>query len=133
MLYEVMKHIRNFFPACQGKKSEYVIENGAISLQLLNGQYFLIEGSIMNDGVYQYPCNGLTDETFVGIVTPLAIPKDFLQLVEEIEAYNAKNEQSAYVSESFGGYTYTKAQGRNGNIASWKDVFAGRLNTWRKI
>lgn len=134
MLFEIMKHIKNFFPAEEGTTKEYVIENGSVDLPFLkNNQYFLIEGSVLNDGVYQYPVSDLTDETFYGTVTPLAIPKSFLVLVEEITSYNASNQPSAYTSESFGGYSYTKATGRNGNVLGWADVFATRLNAWRKI
>lgn len=134
MLFEVMKHIRNFFPAEEGKLSEYVIEDGAVvGLQLLQGQYFLIEGSILNDGVYQFPVSDLKDETFKGIITPLAIPQSFIDLVEEISLYAASNQPSAFTSESFGGYSYTRVTGRNGNVLGWADVFATRLNAWRKI
>jgi hypothetical protein len=47
----------------------FTVENGSISLPfLLNGQYFRIVGSVLNDGVYKYPCSGLTDESFRGEV-----------------------------------------------------------------
>lgn len=134
MLFEVMQHIKNYFPACEGKVGTYVVENNTINLPfLLNGQYFIIEGSVFNDGVHQYPATDLIDETFMGVITPCAIPKTFLSLVEEIEAYQANNVVSPYVSESFGGYSYTKATGRNGNAASWADAFGTRLNAYRKI
>lgn len=110
----------------------FEIVDGEISLPLLEGQYFLVEGSILNDGIYQYP-GRLKDEKFDGAIVGLAIPKDFLDLVEEITAFCAGAQDGPYVSESFGGYSYTKATDSNGNVASWKQVFATRLNTWRKI
>jgi glycosyltransferase involved in cell wall biosynthesis len=43
---------------------------------------------------------------------------------------------SPYSSESFGGYSYSKASGtdNHGNdVTSWQSKFASRLNHWRKI
>ena len=40
---------------------------------------------------------------------------------------------SPYQSESFGGYSYTKASASNGDQVDWKTVFRSRLNRWRKI
>lgn len=141
MLFEIMKHIRNFF-AVEGaeKYGVFTIEDGIISLPFLfEGQYFLIEGSVFNDGVWKYG-ERLQDETFRGVITPLAPPLEFLKLVDEIEAWrtaNAEELTSPYQSESFGGYTYTKASVTIGSGVSrgytWKDAFASRLSAWRKI
>lgn len=52
----------------------------AIRLPLQDGQYYLISGSIFNDGVYQYHKGDtapLQEEMFDGVVVPLAIPKPF--------------------------------------------------------
>ena len=133
MLYTVCKHIKNFFPV-ERKEGLYSIVGGSIDLPLLNGQYFLIEGSILNDGVYQYPANNLMDETFKGEIVGMAVPKEFLKLVEEIEKYEEKASKSeGYISESFGGYSYTKATDARGNAASWQSAFSTRLNAWRKL
>ena len=133
MLYEIMAHIRNFFPA-EGHEGAYVIENNTISLSFAKaGQYILIEGSTMNDGVYKLPVDDLNDEEFTGRITLLTPPKAFIELVEEIKAYMQENKPTPYQSESFGGYSYTKATNASGNAASWQDVFRGRLNTWRKL
>ena len=141
MLFEVLLYLRNFFPVPGGCKSgEYTISDGTISLDFVKrGQYFLIEGSVFNDGVYQYPAEGLFDETFRGTITPLAIPNALLSTVEEIEKWVEKNESadsvnlSPFNSESFGGYTYSKGTSGDGQAKSWKDVFKGRLNVWRCI
>ena len=45
----------------------------------------------------------------------------------------AKNAESPYTSESFGDYSYTKATGESGAPLTWRDVFASRLNAWRKL
>lgn len=133
MLYTILKHIHNFFPV-SNHEGAYKIENGAISLDFIKeNQYFLIEGSVFNDGVYKYPVDTLTDEEFKGCITALAIPNEFIQLVDEIQAYVAKNERTGLQSESFGGYSYTKATGANGTQADWQDVYRQRLSVWRKI
>lgn len=133
MLYEIMKHIRNFFVRGEKIQGEFHIEDGTISLPLLDGQYFLIEGSILNDGVYKYPASELTDETFVGVITPLAPPQDFIALCNEINEYNSKSPESAYASESFGGYSYTRATDNDGNVAGWQSAYKKRLDVYRKI
>lgn len=103
-------------------------------------QYFAIFGSIFNDGVYKNDENlELTDELFVGTVRFMSIPKEVLDLNAEIDAWIAKHGEastSPYQSESFGGYSYTKASGSGSNGsggASWQSMFANRLNKWRKI
>ena len=141
MLFEVMLYCRNFFPVPGGCKSgNYTISDGCISLDFLQeGQYFLVEGSVFNDGVYQYPSYAMFDETFEGTITPLAVPKAFLSLVKEIEAWNGKygktENLSPYISESFGGYSYSKATSSQGNAANatWQDTFKTRLKIWRCI
>lgn len=136
MLYEILKHIRNFFPDEEHQKSGvFVVEGGAIHPfpNLSKGQYVLIEGSALNDGIWNDDLSKLEDETFTGTITPLKIPKEFLNLVAEIESYQANAKPSEYVSESFGGYSYTKARTASGNVASWQSAFGTRLNAWRKI
>lgn len=136
MLYEIMKEIRNFFAAPNGyHDGTYTILEGVIDLPFLtSGEHFLVEGSALNDGVYIYPYGGLRDETFTGTITALHPPAEFLQLVTEIEQYQEKSGSvGPFQSESFGGYSYTKATNKNGDAASWRDVFRSRLNVWRKI
>lgn len=135
MLYEILKHIRNFFPDIEHQKeATFTIVSGAISpsVDIKEGQYFLIEGSVFNDGIKQLT-DSFTDETFRGTITPLKIPSDLLNLATEIEDFNRKNEASVYASESFGNYSRTRATNSNGSLASWQNAFATRLNAWRKI
>lgn len=134
MLYEVMRHIHNFFPTDKCEEGTFAITGGVLNLPFVkDGQYIYIEGSTMNDGVYQYPLSELDDETFKGFITIINPPKAFLSLVSEIERYEAENMASPYQSESFGGYSYTRATNKNGDIAGWQDVFKSKLNVWRKI
>ena len=105
------------------------------------GQYFYIKGSVFNDGVHQYPASDLTDEVFIGTVASMAIPADFLALLSEINAWleiyeNDKQANSPYQSESFGGYSYSKAgsgTGDSNDASTWMGHFKGKLNKWRKL
>ena len=132
MLETVLMYLNNWF--VMGRYDDtYTIEDGGITLPfLVDGQYFRIVGSLFNDGVYQYPAE-LTDETFYGSVWALAIPKALLSTVEEITAWTAKNGDSGpYTSESFGGYSYSKATNSKGLAVGWRDVFAAQLAPWKK-
>lgn len=133
MLYEIMKSIRNFFVK-DSQSGKFEIVEGKLSLPfLIDGDYFMIEGSKRNDEkIFVYPAEDLKDETFDGRVILIAPPESFLSLVAEIEEYAKKNEASAYQSESFGGYSYTKAM-TNGHLATWQTAFGTRLNAWRKL
>lgn len=143
MLGQVLGHLRNWFLAPGGiRTGEYTITENGIDLPfLIDGQYFRIVGSVLNDGVYQYTKGnalGLRSETFTGAVWALKVPPEVLDLTDRIKAWQDKYKDiaaSPYVSESFGGYTYTKA---GGNAAgdkgtSWQDAFRAELNRWRKI
>ena len=136
MLEEIMRECKNFFPSRTGATyGRWEISGGTIGLPFVKpGQYFRLTGSDMNDGVYQYPPDGMADETFDGYVLPLSVPPAFLRLVEEIEAWQEKNGATAaapFSSESFNGYSYTKAQGKDGGQITWQDAFRTRLAQWR--
>lgn len=135
MLEQILMHLNNWFVVPGGKyPGKYSIENGGITSPFLaEGQYFRIVGSVFNDGLHQYPAADMTDETFEGVIYALAIPKAVIKLSEDISAWSAKNEPSAFTSENFGGYSYSKATNANGIAAGWEDVFASRLIPWRKL
>ena len=140
MLEEILAHIKNWFIA-DWRFDHYVISGGKIDLPFVAaGQYFRVVGSVFNDGVYKYADDlKLTDEEFDGEIWALAIPPALLKLTQEIEEWQVKNGTAAaspFVSESFGGYSYSKATsitGKSGGIVSWITAFSGRLNKWRKI
>ena len=139
MITEVCQEVKNWFALDEGKRvGNYSIKDGTFApLDFLKeGQYFRVRGSVFNDGVYQYPAAGLTDEDFSGEIWAMDVPPSFLALVAEIETYSTSDAASIspYASESWGGYSYsmaTNSAGRADN--SWKTVFASRLNNWRKI
>lgn len=142
MLTELCAELKNYFLRNREADihyGEYTISGGSIDLPfLLDGQYFRIVGSVLNDGVYKYPVLELTDETFTGAVWAMAVPPSVVALAADIEAWNEKNAEalaSPYTSESFGGYSYTKASGNSesGGAYSWKDQFASRLAKYRRL
>lgn len=137
MLEQVLTYLNNWF-LVDLHEGTYTIENGSIALPFLQpGQYFRILGSVFNDGLYRYgDAEGLTDETFDGVIWALAVPRSVITLSEEIAEWQEKNKDavnSPYTSESFGGYSYTKAAGgSNGAALTWQSVFSTRLNAFRK-
>lgn len=153
MLEEICRELNNWFDTNpnDGSKNHYfgtfVIQDGEIDLSEVGiqpNQYFRIIGSIYNEGVYQYPATGLTDEVFDGAVWAMAVPPSVIALSAEIEAWQQKyggvesQAMSPFTSESFGGYSYSKASrtgsgGTDSNAGTWKGVFASQLNKWRKI
>ena len=136
MLDEICAELRNYFIK-DVYEGSFVIENGTIALEgkLVGGQYFCVQGSIFNDGVHKFGENDLNDETFDGEVWAMAVPPALVALSGEIKAYTESDgaKPTGYASESFGGYSYTKATGSDGAPLSWQRAFAKRLNRWRKI
>lgn len=134
MLEQVLRHLNNWF-LVEIHEGTFTVENGSIALPfLLTNQYFRICGSVFNDGLHLYPAVDLTDEVFIGTVWALAVPKAVIELAGEIEAWQTKNgEPGPFTSESFGGYSYSKATNASGMAVGWQDVFKSRLNDWRRI
>lgn len=137
MLDEVLTYLGNWFLK-DIQRGEFEIKDGRIELPfLLHGQYFRILGSVLNDGVYQYPAENLQDERFDGAVWALAVPKAVADIAQEVTDWQAKYGAAAaapYTMESFGGYSYTKASTGGANGASaWQDAFKARLIPWRKL
>ena len=139
MLEQVLMHLKNWFLVPGGiHEGTYTIEDGGIALPFLaNGQYFRICGSVFNDGLHQYPASDLKSESFDGTVWALAVPQAVIELAAEIEAWQKKNGDasvSPYQSESFGGYSYSKAtDSATGGAVTWQSAFRSRLNNYRKL
>ena len=134
MLEQILAYLHDDFAVQTLEDREWTIADGTMEVPgALSGQYVRIIGSVLNDGVYQYPLTGLTDETFTGTVQLLAIPKTVLALVQEIETWAEKNQPTAYTSESCAGYTYSKATNADGLAAGWQDVFRSQLAPYRKM
>lgn len=149
MLTEICAEIKNYF-TYQGDKhfGDFSIVAGQIVPSLtIPTDYIRIVGSHLNDGVHKRGQNGfeLVDEgEFHGAIWIMSPPKDFLDLVEEIAAWQQKNggvdspAMSPFSSESFGGYSYSKGAsggGASGTSATntWIGAFGKRLNIYRRI
>ena len=137
MLTELCAELRNYF-VVKIHEGRFTINGGKIAPIdfIKENQYFRIVGSVFNDGVYQNTADlKLADEVFSGAVWSMAVPPSVIDLAEDIKKYNESDEArpSAYTSESFGGYSYSKATDANGAPMGWKKVFASRLNKDRRI
>ena len=135
-LTNLCAELRNYFET-KKRFGTFTISGGSISPSdfLQDGQYFRIVGSVFNDGVYRYPAHDLADETFKGAVWAMAVPPAVIELLQKIQEFEAAtaNTPTAYTSESFGGYSYTKATDENGLPVGWRSVFKSELNRWRKL
>ena len=135
-LTNLCAELRNYFET-KKRFGTFTISGGSISPSnfLQDGQYFRIVGSVFNDGVHRHPAHDLTDETFDGAVWAMAVPPAVVELLQKIQEFEAAtaNSPTAYISESFGGYTYTKATDANGLPVGWRSVFKNELNRWRKL
>ncbi len=137
MLNEVCAEIRNYF-VNEIHNGTFEIVGGKIApLDFIQeNQYFRIVGSVFNDGVYKNTADlVLTDEIFSGAVWSMAVPPCVIDLAAEIKAFNESDagKPSPYTSESFGGYSYSKATDSDGVPLTWQKVFANRLNKYRRI
>jgi len=142
ILSELCQELKNWFCNVETDIHEgtYTISDGVLSLPFLQeGQYFRIAGSVFNDGVHKYgdSDDALKSETFNGAIWAMRIPPSFLELADEIDAWVQKNGElvsSPLQSESWGGYSYSmKSGGADSGSVSWKSVFGGSLNRWRKL
>ena len=145
MLTELCQEINNWFDVDR-RFGTFTIKDGKLADVdfLKDEQYYRIIGSVYNDGVYQFSTlesedASLKDEQFSGAIWAMAVPPSVIALASEIDDWQTKyggQTVSPYTSESFGGYSYSKAAGgtaggSNGN--SWQGAFANRLNKWRKL
>ena len=148
-LYDLCADLRNWFDRGQIKYiGDVTIDSNSIvcdseTVTPKPNQYFRIIGSVFNDGVYQHNNENLIDEQFEGAVWLMAVPPQFLSLLDEMNAWIAANQKvmdGPYQSESYNGYSYSKASitdasghAANGAVNACMAVFASRLNKWRKI
>lgn len=148
MIGEICAEIKNYFTYEDDKHiGDFVISSGQISPVInIPTDYIRIIGSRLNDGVYKVSDlvkNPLTDESFHGAIWVMSPPADFLALVAEIAAWQTANggagsaAMSPFQSESFGGYSYSKASGSTENggssVPTWQGAYASRLNRYRRV
>lgn len=147
MLEEVLRYINNRFDrdsignSYGSQTGTFTIEGRTMEVDgLRNGQYFWVEGSALNDGLHLYPDTDMRDEVFTGRIVYLVIPNAVVDLAAQIGMWcerNADAISSPLQSESFGGYSYTRALGGStGNempSAAWQVQFGARLRPYRKL
>lgn len=148
MLTQICQYLRNWFDRKADGSSypkyggDFTITEGEIDLDLANGTYIRIMGSLFNDGVYCIGDGGLTDETFEGNIWVMSIPKpvrDVAKWAEEWLKINGGADSAAnspFTSESFGGYSYSKGTGASGGTGASVFEQAHLINAlapWRKI
>ena len=147
MIEQICGHIHNYFETdpVTGQRliypGTYSITNGQINLPfMVDGEYFRVFGSRVNDGVYQYPAYGLTDETFNGVIWEMRPPRAFLTLVDEIVDWMDKYGdimKNPYQSEDvigvFRNTKMTSGKVTGDYIATWQSVYKDQLNEWRKL
>lgn len=140
ILSELCSELHNWFEdRGKGYFGTFAIEGGRLSLpNIKEGQCVRIVGSTFNDGVHMYPFYDLSDETFSGSCRAMNIPPEVMEFAADLE--RAREGQGAsgsvfapFTSESFGGYSYTKATDKNGVPLDWRTLAAKRLNKWRKL
>lgn len=132
--------VNNYFPK-EIKTGEFELTTETAPVSMLDGQYFRVKGSILNDGVYQNNAESLATivpETFKGTITLMAVPKDFIGLCNEIDSFNAKifelgMADTGFTSESFGGYSYSKAANLSGALQQQYNGIVKRLSAYRRI
>lgn len=150
MLTEICNYLKNWFSNDDERHIGYIrISDGVFycnntKIQIAEGQYFRIIGSLLSDGVYKYGTDELGDEGFTGAVWLMRVPADVISLAAEINAWMAKyggvdsEANSPFNSESFGGYSYSKSTGGNGadgvsTSPAWVAVYGARLARYRRI
>ena len=142
MIGQVCAECKNYFiqPDVDIHASNYTVTNGQIGPVpfLKNGQYYRIVGSTLNDGVYQHGVDdtALSDEEFFGAVWAMRVPRDFVALCEEIQAWESKYSsalESPYTSESMPTYSRSMKTGSNGGSYTWQDHFRNRLRAYTRL
>ena len=140
-LTDLCEYLKNWFDdGCPVHVGKITIAEGTIQcscdfssyeVEIANGQFFRVTGSVFNDGVHCYPDYDMPAETFEGAVAPMKI----IAWRDKYEGVDS-TVMSPYTSESFAGYSYSKA-GAGGNTGSglsgWQAAFKNRLTHWRKI
>lgn len=136
MLTEICNYLKNWF-----SDEQYIgyinVDDGSLfcdhsKINIADGQYFRVIGSLLSDAVYKYGTDALPDQGFNGAIWLMRVPADVIELDAEITAWVEKygNEAaSPYTSESFGGYSYSKGD----TEAGWQGAFKAKLMRYRKL
>lgn len=128
MLSRVCRYLKNYFVKTTTGNGDVTVADNKVffngsEIEMNEGQYFALAGLNYVYGVYAYG-DELEDSTFEGAVWIMQVPKDVLDVVERMAAWEEANggvdseAMSPFQSESFGGYSYSKASGGSGKVGS---------------
>lgn len=132
---ELCVYTHNFFDRADDPiAGEFAFESDTIPAGVVQGQYFLVCGSIFNDGVHKAGDGDLTAERFNGTVQPMRVPSAFAALAQKITEYDkAIPGGGLYTSQSFAGWSGTLATGSDGLPADGVTRYRKEINQWRKL
>lgn len=146
MLSEICLYLKNWFVDEQPIYFEtFTISGGHLDIEdkIQINQYYWIRGSVFNNGVHKRGSEELIDETFEGSVQLMAVPKDVIDLANDIDEWQKKYggvssaNMSPFQSENFAGvYNYSKGSTGSSTLSSvptWQGVFADRLARYKKV
>jgi len=158
MLNAVIKYLNNpFFKYTNGVPNyQYTVDStftatdtitGTFTDTFIVGEYILINGTRINDGVYLITANDgtsltidatldiaiSTESTAVATTyTKMYIPDEVIALIAEITSYNS-NVIDGVVSEKQGERSITYGTSSGGGTTGWQSAFGARLSTYRKL
>lgn len=138
MIEKVLKYLNHYYPKSIEGVAEIVSDGlvGTFNETYAVGQYVYVQCSILNDGVYKITAKSQTkltldqvmlEETTDGMfVYGLAVPRDLLKLIAEIETFGEKEEGLS--SESIDDYSASFKDG-----SGWINAFKGKLSSYRNV
>ena len=158
MLNAVIKYLNNYFfeYTYTVPKYQFTVDctftasdtiTGDFTDTFIVGEYILVKGTRVNDGIYKVTANGgtsLTVDATLDItistestevettLTKMYIPDELIELIAEIKTYNT-NTTDGIVSESQGERSVTYGTSSGGGSTGWKSAFSDRLSTYRKL
>lgn len=140
MLTEICAYLKNYFDY-ERHIGQIKITGGVITCngeRIETGQHFALFRDRFVLGVYKNT-DPLEDKTFDGAVWLMDVPPGIIKADAWAEEWNTANGTAAangpFQSESFGGYSYTRAAG-NGSIGSSvfdQSQFKAMLAPYKKI
>ncbi len=144
-----MSYVNNHFTISQESRTYEIVADGIVgefSETYIKDQYVRIQGSVLNDGVYEVEsvtsekvtfieANLLAENTTRSILfSGLAPSREFISLVAEIKEYD-ETVVKGVKSESQGNrsVSYGTGGGSGSSDNSWESVFASQLVQYRKL
>lgn len=144
MIAEIMRKCNRYWPRTYENitltfDADAKTITGDFGETYLAGQYILVKYSVLNDGIFTVSSfdsdtgvitvsETVRDEATKVSIFALTPPRDFLDLVSEIETHVSNNEQGLS-SEKIDDYSKNYASGSS----NWEDVFRKRLSAYSAI